>query len=226
LKTLRIVGLVAIAIVLSTSVLQASILSEEEAYWYVGESGLETKFNPDGNWLSEMAAAGALRVRVQQTIYDQAQSAAMLLRNGDGEHTGYLYVYSISNLRVGNPLDNEDWGITQFSANWAVAPDYITTSRQTLPDWIVDTSGNPPSWKWISTEWPGLLPGETVGGLWALSSIAKTTDAGAEAVYAGSTDPEVLTGIVRGPYVPNAPTVLSLITGFMGLGLTRRLRRK
>lgn len=216
----------AIVIVLSTSVLQASILSEEEAYWYIGTTGIETKFNPDGDWLSAMAAAGTLRVRVQQTVYDQAQSAAMLLRNGDGNRTGYLYVYSISNLRVGDPLDAEDWGITQFSANWAVAPDYITTSRQTLPDWKVDTSGNPPAWKWISTEWPGLLPGETVGGLWALSSIARTTDANAEAVYAGSGDPETLTGIVRGPYVPNAPTVLSLVTGIMGLGLTRRLRRK
>ena len=227
MKNLRAIGLIGAALILCATALAADILSEEEAYWYVGEYGIETMFNPDGDWLAQMAAAGTLRLRVQQTVYDLAQSAAMLQRNGDGLHTGYLYVYSVSNLRVGDSLDLEDWGITQFSANLSIAPDLITTSRQTLTDWIVDyDSGNPPAWKWVSTDWPGLLPGETVGGLWALSSIGVTTSANAGVVYAGVDDPQTLTGIVRGPYVPNAPAILSLLTGLTGLGVIRRFRRQ
>ena len=228
MSKLHRIGLMAAVFVVFTSALHAGIISEETAYWYLGEQGLATKFNPDADWLVQKAAEGALRIRVHQTVYDLAESSAMLLRNGDGPSwTGYLYVYAVSNLNTGDIADLSDWGITNFSANWSVAPIYVTTSRQTLPDWIVDQSANAPAWKWQNMQLPGILPGETVGGLWALTNVATSADTDASAVHKVVTDEETLTGTVRGPYiVPDAPSVLALTSGFIGLGVTRRFRRR
>lgn len=227
MNKLHRIGLMAAVFVVFTSALHAGIISVETAYWYLGEQGLATKINPDSDWLVQMAAEGTLRVRVHQTVYDPAESSAMLLRNGDGQRTGYLYVYAVSNLNTGDSTDLSDWGITNFSANWSVAPIYVTTSRQTMPDWIVDQSANAPAWKWQNTQFPGILPGETVGGLWALTNVATTAETDASATHRVVSDEETLTGTVRGPYiVPDAPSVLALASGFIGLGLTRRFRRR
>lgn len=226
MRNLHVTALAIVALLILASISNAAILSEDVAYWYVNGSNLDTKFNPTSDWLDQMTAAGALRVKVQQTVFDAVQTQSMLQRNGDGVHTGYLYAYTVSSLNVGNADDPADWGITRFSADWAPAPLYVTTSRQTLPDWVVDTSTTKPAWKWTSATNPGIMPGESVGGFWAVSNISVDGRVSANVVHIGPFGPGTLTGETTGPVIPDAPTFVSLAAGLMGLGLTRRLRRK
>jgi hypothetical protein len=228
IRNLYLTGLAVVALLAATACASnAGILSEDAAYWYINGSQLDTVFNPTTDWLSQMTAAGPLRVRVQQTVYDAAQTLSMLQRNDDGDtNPGYLYAYTASNLNVGNSADPADWGITNFNANWTPTPLYVTTSRQTPTDWAVDTSTTKPAWQWTSAAEPGIMPGESVGGFWAVSNISVDGRLNANVVHVGPLGRETLTGKTAGPLVPDPPTFLSLAAGLMGLGLTRRLRRK
>ena len=208
MKNLYLTGLTVAALLMAVSVSHAAVLSEDVTYWYVNDIRV---------------------VKVQQTVYDQAETLAILQGNGNtNAPAGFLYAYSVSNLNVGNPANAADLGITEFAVNWATAPTYVTTSSQTLPQWQWDTaSGAQPAWKWTGAPIRGITPGETVGGFWAVSNIG--VDGTVNASVGHTIDPfshETLTGKTTGPFVPDPPTFMTLAAGLLGMGLTRRFRRK
>ena len=225
MRNLCLIGLAMIVLLAAASGSYADVIHEDVAYWYMDNDGIgtRTEFNPNWLWLEQNT--NKLLVKVQQTVYDKAQSSTILYRNGNGVVDGFLYAYSVTNLNVGDPTDLADMGITNFAVDWSVAPTLVTTSKQTLPSWVVD-SPTQPSWKWTSTVDPGILPGETVGGLWAVSNTGFDGYVTAYANHGGSLNPSRLGGLTTGPIVPDAPTFISLAGGLMGLGLVRRFRRK
>lgn len=225
MRSLYLTGLAAIVLLVATSVSFAGVIHEDFAYWYTDSGQTQTIFNPSTDWLNQNV--GKLLIKVQQTVYDEASTTALLQENGDGTRSGFLYAYSVTNLYVGTPGDTSDKGITRFNVNWTPAPLYVTTDKQqTLPNWVVDTSVTQPAWKWTSAISPGIKPGRTVGGFWAVSNVGVDGVVNAGALHVGPNGEETFNGKTTGPMVPDAPTFLSLATGLMGLGLTRRLRRK
>lgn len=227
MRNIFLTSLAVAALFMTASVSHAAILSEDIAYWYINGTNLDTSFNPSAEWLSQMK--DTLVVKVQQTVYDQAQTLSLLNRNhsGDGtSHPGFLYAYTVSNLNLGDSNDMADMGITNFAAAWTPTPLFVTTSAQTPILWQVDTSSSTkPAWKWTSATIPGILPGESVGGFWAVSNISVDGHINANAVHVGPLGRETLTGKTTGP-LPDAPSILSLATGLLGLGLTRKRRGK
>ena len=223
MRSLYLIGLAVVVLLTMASASYASVIHEDIAYWYQDGSSILTLFNPSTDWLNQNT--GRLLVKVQQTVYDEAQSRTILYRNGNGLVNGFLYAYSVTNLNVGDAMDLADMGITKFAIDWAVAPTFVTTSKQTLPGWVVDSPAQP-SWKWTSTVDPGILPGDTVGGLWAVSNIGVDGVTNAHATHVGPLDPHYLTGKTTGPQlVPDAPSFASLAAGLIGFGAWRRRRK-
>lgn len=224
---LYLIGLAVVVLLAMACASYASLLHEDVAYWYRDGDQILTQFDPTAQWLESWIPTGHVLLKVQQTVYDDVSTLSILKRNGNGtNHPGYLYAYSITNLNLGNPDDLADMGITNFAVNWDTAPTFVTVSRATLPGWAADTSvATGPAWKWTGAVDPGVMPGETVGGFWAVSNVSVDGQVNAGAVHVGGLGAETLNGRTSGP-IPDAPTWLALVSGLAGLGLTRRLRRK
>lgn len=225
MRSLYLTGLVIVVLLTAVSVSYAGVLHEDVAYWYTNGSQTLTEFNPNTDWLN--LNVDRLLVKVQQTVYDQASTKTILFRNGNGQVNGYLYAYSVTNLNVGDASDLEDIGITKFAVGWTTAPILVTTAKQIVPGWVVDTAPQP-SWKWTNAVDPGILAGDTVGGFWAVSNTGEDGYIDAHATHVGPLGPHDITGRTTGPkdpIVPDAPTFLSLAAGLIGMGLTK-LRRK
>lgn len=223
MRNLYLIGLAVIVLSTAASVSYASVLHEDVAYWYKDGNSILTQFNPSTDWLNQNTSR--LLVMVQQTVYDVAQSKTILYRNGNGMIDGYLHSYSVTNLNVGDAMDLADMGLTTFAIDWQVAPTLVTTSRQTVPGWAVD-SPTRPSWKWTSAVDPGILAGDTVGGFYAVSSVDNDGIVTAHTTHVGPLDPHNLTGQTTGPQLaPDAPSFLSLAAGLLGLGVWKRRRK-
>lgn len=203
----------------------AGMLHEDVAYWYLDGGRLLTIFNPSTDWLEENISTGRVLVKVQQTVYDPVSALSILARNGDGtDHVGCLYSYTVTNLNVGDLDDPADVGITAFIVDWSVAPVYVTIARHAPVGWVVDTeSPSQPAWKWTGTM-PGLLPGNTVGGFWAVATIGTDRVVDATAAHSIGRDSEMLRGKTTGP-IPEAPAILALATGIVGIGVVASIRR-
>lgn len=225
MKNACLIHLVGAALLIASIPACAGLLHEDVAYWYCDADRLLTVFNPSADWLAENIPTGRVLVKVQQTVYDPVSALSILARNGDGtDHVGCLYSYTVTNLNVGDLDDPADMGITDFAVSWAVPPDYITVGRHAPVGWVVDAeSASQPAWKWTGPM-PGLLPGSTVGGFWAVTSIATERVADATVVHAAERNPEILCGKTTGP-VPEAPAVLALATGIVGVSVVTRMRR-
>lgn len=204
----------------------AVTLHEDVSYWYEDGDDILTIRNPAPDWLAGNMPTGRVLVRVQQTVYDPVSTFSILKRNGDGEsHPGYLYSYSVTNLNVGDPDDLTDMGITKFAVNWGITPAYVTIARHASLGWAVDDdSPAKPAWKWTGTG-EGILPGNTVGGFWAVANVGTDRWVNASVIHAVGIDLRTLPGETSGP-TPEAPTFLSLAAGIVGLGVVRRTRRR
>lgn len=218
-----LVGFTIVILLLSASISEASLLQQCTAYWYRNGDQIVTQFNPSTEWLNDMIPTGQILMSVQQAVYDPVSTFSILKRNGDGtSHTGFLYAYSITNFSMGDSDIENDMGLTEFKVDWTPAPVYVTVARSSLPDWVVDTTvSDRPAWKWMGNLTPGVRPGETVGGFWAVSNVSvsgelqATTLCGLDA-FAGRT---------VGP-VPEPASFATLVMGIVGLGLKKRLRGK
>lgn len=201
----------------------AAIIGEDIAYWYqlADTSPVQTVFNPSLQWLTDNR--DFLLIKIQQTVYDPVQCAEILTRDGQNVVNGYLYAYSVSNL-------NWNEGITSFSVNWAVQPLLVTKSSRTTPSfWSVNGGVTYPEWVSTPSNIPGIAPGETVGGFWAVSDIGND-QVGVGAVVGSITTPlgtsSYMLGETSGPMVPDPASILTLAMGMAGFGLTRVLRRR
>lgn len=212
----------------------AAVISEDVAFWYqIGSGPVLTQFNPSTDWLGENA--NSLLVKVQQTVYDQTSTALILTANGDDPNTfqgGFLYAYSVTNIDWRQAVESN--GIQAFGVNWGPSvPLLVTTDqRQLSPYWLpeYDPPGSEapmvgPAWLWRPSQpISGLLPGETVGGFWA---VAQTGEDGIlDGVMAtGEIDvePILLWGKTTGP-VPEPSGIIALACGLGGIGVIWRRR--
>lgn len=231
MKNIRLFVAALTLILLATSASYAGTISEDVYYWFrTVDGGSDSQRNPTDEWLK--LNVSNLLVKVQQTVYDQESTLAILNRNNAGEGTqnsGFLYAYALTNLNVGDPADFADMGITSFHVDWAT-PYYATvSSRQTPVGWVVDTTSNAassgPTWKWTPVD-PGLLPGETVGGFWAVSNVGVDGECNAGIIHGGPFGPSGWSGKTTGPMAPEPGAFVSLFAGLAGLGLTVRLRKR
>lgn len=213
--------LTAFILILAASVSFAGVIHEDVAYWWLDNQNLKTIFDPSTAWLNEHL--DSIQIKVQQTVYDLSYSRTLLARNGDANVTGFLYAYSVTNLNCGDASDLTDMGLTSFKANWSIAPTYVTVSKQTPAGWAVDALASVPTWKWTSSVDPGILPGETVGGFWAVSNVNNDGVISATTVHVGGLGTD-LDGETTGP-VPDASSLSVLLTGLAGLGMLK-IRRK
>jgi hypothetical protein len=198
---LRGMHLALLVLTLLASVLtaaQADVIARDVAYWYWREPDiLDTWFNPDSQWLREHRSK--LVIKVQQTVYDERQTAAILGANAPkpslraralrsslkadvSESTqlpeipkGFLFSYAVTNLNWRQPM-----GMTAFAVDWGSVPVLLcTTSRTQTPlSWTAKVAStaagdpvNGPAWLWrpANPARPGLRIGSTVGGFWAVS---------------------------------------------------------
>lgn len=222
MRVLRQIAVVVALVLLVASASCAGLIHEDVTYWYNGAKGPDSIQNPNTAWLE--ANMSALVIKIQQSVYDQASSAAMLAANGDPAQSGYLFAYSVTNLSLGDPAGP---GITRVQVDWASQYlVYATVSHgQTLSGWEVDTgAGSAPAWKWTSTG-PGITPGQTVGGFWAISNVGVDGECNSRVLLGGLGEPQGFAGKTTGP-CPEPATFVSLFAGITGLGLMRRLRRK
>lgn len=223
MRYLLLCVVVAIVLLLSASFSQASLLHQDTAYWYRDGDQIITQLNPSTEWLNQMIPTGRVILNIQQSIYDQVSTMSILRRNGNlTSYSGYLYAYSVTNLCAGGLDEVNDIGITSFAVDWAPEPVFVTASRQIMPNWTVDDSHFKPAWKWAGSLSPGIRPGETVGGYWAVSSVLYNSDIWASAACISALGQETLTGKIVS--VPEPATLVALVAGLMGLGFTRRPR--
>jgi len=217
---------IVVVLVIAFAPVHAVTLHEDVAYWYTEGDQILTIFNPSTDWLAENIPTGRVLVKVQQTVYDPVSTLSILKRNGDGtNHPGYLFSYTVTNLNVGNPDDLSDIGITKFAVDWDMDPLYATVARHAPLGWVVDTEAGPsPAWKWTGAG-PGLLPGNSVGGFWAVADTGVERVTIANGLHVVGPQQFVISGDTTGP-APEAPTVLSLATGVVGLSVVRRFRRR
>lgn len=220
MRNIRLGTLTAFILILATSVSFAGVIHEDIAYWWMDNQTLQTIFNPSTSWLN--GHLDSIQVKVQQTVYDANYTSAILTRSGITNVTGYLYAYTVSNLNCGDIADLTDMGLTSFKVNWSVAPTYVTVSPQTPAGWVADTSVSVPAWKWTGAA-AGILPGESVGGFWAVSNVNTDGEVAATAVHVGESGTD-LVGKTTGP-VPDASSLSVLLTGLAGLGMLK-FRRK
>lgn len=205
----------------------SGVVSEDVSYWYMDNDTVQTIFNPSTQWLDEWIPTGAVLLKVQQTVYDEVYCAALLGLQGEADpnNPGYLYAYSVTNINWGNPFYS---GLSRFEVYWDIEPLLVTTSaRQTPAGWQADDSAGYPAWDWtLLPNTPGLLPGETVGGLWAVAPAGPddVVDAGAQMVIGDCIVP--IMGQTTGPVVPAPASVVTLLTGLAGLGAMRIRKRK
>jgi len=224
MRNLCLTCLAIAAIAMTISPARALTLHEDVAYWYTDGEQILTIFDPSTDWLAENIPTGRVLVKVQQTVYDPISTLSILKRNGDGEnHPGFLYAYSVTNLNVGDPDDLSDMGITEFVVSWDPAPAYVTVARHAPLGWLVDTPAPQPAWKWTSATAPGILPGHTVGGFWAVGHTGFDREVDAQVLHIGGIQSHTVTGKTTGP-IPETPTILALATGLAGLGVLRRSR--
>ncbi len=217
--------LLAAALVVASVPARAVTLHEDVAYWYEDGGQVLTIFNPSTDWLDEYIPTGRVLVKVQQTVYDPVSAFSILKRNGDGtDYAGCLFSYTVTNLNVGDPNDATDMGITNFVVDWDITPEYVTIARHAPIGWVVDVqSPSQPAWKWTGAA-PGLLPGNTVGGFWAVANVGTDCCVDASAVHTCGVNAGTIVGQTTGP-TPEAPTALALAAGIIGLGVVRRTRR-
>ena len=206
----------------------AGVLSEDVAYWYLELGAPSTVFNPGTEWLDEWIPTGDVLLKVQQTVYDEEYCNGLLDRNwpgeGDVDYEGYLYAYSVTNINWGDPATSN--GVVRFMVDWMVTPQLVTTSRVQTPDgWAVDGSIDDPTWIWTDANEPGLLPGQTVGGFWAVGPVGPDTIVDGWAELENPPSPEMIWGKTTGP-VAEPMSLAVLLGGTAALGLRRiRLRK-
>ncbi len=186
----------------------ANVISEDVTYWYKTDPNnmLQWIVNPTTEQLEPLLPY--LLIKVQQTVYDQTQSAEILgAQNIQCPRGGYLYAYSVTNL-------NYAPGINRFAVSWGVAPLLVTTSRATPGYWLVDNNSLVPEWYSIPCNIPGIYKGETVGGFWAVANTG--VDERVLAIVGSaciSGNVECLYGETSGPTVPEPTSILALIAG-------------
>lgn len=226
MRITRLIVTAVIIILLAKSAMHAGTISEDVTYWFKTANGTSTIMNPSSDWLKLNTAS--LLVKVQQTVYDQIQSQAMLNGNSPNEganHPGYLYAYSVTNLNVGDWTSLTDRGITNFHVDWGTSYYATVYHAQTPNGWVVDTSvTGGPSWKWTPVD-RGLMPGGTVGGFWAVSNVGVDGECTASIIQAGPNGQIGWNGKTTGP-CPEPGAIVSLLAGFGGLGVMVRLRRR
>ena len=141
MRNIRLIVIAVVLVLLATSQSFAGMLHEDCTYWFNSGNGIATMTNPTTDWLTQNAAS--LLVKVQESVYDQATSAAMFSREGLGSHPGYLYAYSVTNLNLGDLNDPNMMGITSFHVSWGTAS-YATVSHQT-PGGMEQSIPTPPA---------------------------------------------------------------------------------
>lgn len=199
-------------------------LHEDLVYWYQteneqGQPFVDTAFSLDGIDFDDILVA------VQQTVYDESDTADILESAGKPAVGGYLYAYTVWNYAW--HLDSG--GITAFKVDWgSVIPRLVTIGEGTTGDWLAVVDG--PRWVW--TAYPG-TSGITVDSatFWAVAGTGDETWVPAIAAT-GTTyqvDPEnwdILMGntITTGP-VPEPGNILTILLGVSGLAFGRFRKR-
>lgn len=237
MKQIGIILAVVAMLVASASRSHALIISEDVTYWFKTANESGSVINPTSEWLKQNSAH--LLIKVQQTVFDQEETMARLNRNDPSNpnegtnNPGFLYAYSVTNLSVGNLFDLADKGITSFHVDWAMPSKHVTVSKNlALLEWSIDDTSPEavagPTWKWTPVDpgaRPTLLPGDTLGGFWAVSNVGEDGICQASVLHIAALGSARIAGTTTGP-CPEPGAYVSLLAGMGGFGLMARMRKK
>lgn len=170
LRGMYLVVLVLTLLIGALTAAQARVIARDVAYWYWKEPGvLDTWFNPDSQWMK--LHRRALVIKVQQTVYDEQQTEAILranlpkptvqartlraksfkakpLKTNSLASTqlpvipkGFLFSYAVTNLNWRQAM-----GMTGFAVDWGTVPVLLcTTSRTQTPlSWTATVASGDP----------------------------------------------------------------------------------
>lgn len=208
----RFIGTLSVFVVLATGT-WANILHEDNIYWLntVDANGRQNiLINPTTADLQREAPN--LLFKIEETVYDIQQSMALQARAGvTNPVAAFLYTYTVANLGSANgdiSMFQADWN-AGLALNWYVVRPNNAVWQAKVPA---------PSWGSIVAGVNDVMPGSSVGGLWALSLNSDDSLVTASLTVDG----RVVKGWTTGP-VPEPTTVASIIVGAaMLLGLRRR----
>lgn len=207
----------------------AGVLSDHICYWVrMGDGSVETVINPDtADWTWLRQNWSSVLLRVQQTVYD-SESTSVLLAKSDytAPEDSCLFSYSVSNIGWFDSIDNG--GMKSFAVEWDFMPVMVLTSAwQTPAGWTASSSETGPVWTWTppvgEQDAPGLLPGSSVGGFWALASTGETCVVDCCASTSEGNGEIVILGKTIAP-VPEPAGVFALAVGLVGLIMRRRIK--
>lgn len=229
MKRITPILIVVVMILAAVPVQAAGVLSENICYWCrMGDGSIDTVINPDSakwTWLQQNWSNVLLKV--QQTVYDPETTVTLLGTSGYTAPQGsYLFSYSVSNISWLDSIDTG--GLKSLVVDWGFAPVMVMESKwQTPVYWTAGSSEIGPVWTWVppaeEPSAPGLLPGSTVGGLWALANTGQTCVADCSARTGEETGGITVFGKTIAP-VPEPAGMLALVVGCVGLVVRRRGR--
>lgn len=223
--------LIAVVIVLAAMPVQAAgVLSDYICYWVrTGDGSIDTIVNPDtADWTWLRQNWSSVILRVQQTVYDP-ESTATLLATSDltAPEGSFLFSYSVSSIGWFDSISTG--GLKSFAVDWGFMPVMTAKSKWHTPaNWTASSSESGPVWTWVppveDPDAPGLLPGSSVGGFWALANTGDTCVTDCSVTSGEEPGGElVLFGKSIAP-VPEPAGVLALVVGFVGLVFKKRGR--